>query len=443
MMSSFSELITTPEINQYFQSSSIKVSQEIFDLKDELISIRRHLHRNPELSWKEFKTTQYILNYLQSASSNCKPGTITIKTGTTYENEKLPTGVVALLKGAYNGPCIMLRADIDALPVPEHSGLPFKSLNNGINHACGHDAHTSILLVTFKILCSLQSHLRGSVKFVFQPAEEGGAGAYFMIEDGVLNCPTVDQVYGLHVISMIPIGRIEVNNSTMLAGSAGFTITIKGDGGHGGLPHLSKDVIVAAGNLIQSIQTIVSRNVPPNKLGVISIGAIQSNTQKYNILPGSLVMQGTMRWFENKIGDLMKMRLREICDGISKMYKVDISIKQLRIDYPATINVDRECFNHVCNVSKKVVGVNGLNDKMEGISGSEDFSYFLNSVGKGTFFFLGGKYEDKQNKNANYSHHTSTFKIDERCLVIGCQVMTNIVTDLLYVNNDNNITSKL
>ena len=375
------------------------------------------------------------MKYLRNASSHLSSDTIKIASGTTYENKKLPTGIVALLNGAIQpGPCIMLRADIDALPLNEESGLPFKSLNDGINHACGHDAHMAILMVTFKILCQLQSNLSGCVKFVFQPAEEGGAGAHFMIEDGVLNNPKVDQVFGLHVISMLPVGNIHLNNSTLMAGSAGFKITISADGGHGGLPHLSKDTIVSAATLIQSVQTIVSRNVPPNRMGVVSIGSIESSSLKYNILPGSVVIQGTMRWFQNEIGDLMKKRLREICDGIARMYDVEIETEQLRMDYPATINEDTDAFKHVCNVSKKIVG-EGLNDKIEGISASEDFSYFLSTVGKGAFFFLGAKYEDTENPNANYSHHTPTFKIDERCLVIGCQTMTNIVTELLYVDS--------
>merc|ERR1712228_550675 len=232
---------------------------------------------------------------------------------------------------------------------------------------------------------------------------------------------------------MLPVGAIHLNNSTLMAGSAGFKITIFADGGHGGLPHLSKDVVVSAATLIQSVQTIVSRNVPPNRLGVISIGSIQSSSLKYNILPGSIVMKGTMRWFKNEIGDLMKNRLKEICDGVARMYNVKIEIEELRMDYPATINEDTDSFRHVCSVSREIVG-EGLNDKIEGISASEDFSYFLNSVGKGSFFFIGAKYKDDENPNANYSHHTPTFKIDERCLVIGCQVMTNIVTELLYVD---------
>ncbi len=284
----------------------------LLHLRHDLIKIYRDIHRSSELSWKEINTTKYIEKYLNNISSICGKQNLIIKTGTNYgyQSKFLPVGVVVTLKGAQNGECVMLRADIDALPIQENSGLSFASENDGISHCCGHDAHIAILLVTAKILCSVQSQLSGNIKFVFQPAEEHGPGSYWMIKDGILSNPTVDKVFALHLSSITDVGKILLNNSTILAGSSIFRMTILGKGGHGGLPHLTRCVIVAQSTLIQSIQTIISRNVEAHKGGVISIGSIHSSQASFNVIPDSIIMEGTMRWYHLDTRDILHQRFK-------------------------------------------------------------------------------------------------------------------------------------
>eukprot|EP01084_Bolivina_argentea_P133833 236203_1 len=452
-MSTPFDLIASEEIQQYFQlPNKIKLSQKIFDLRQELIDIYRHIHRRPELSWNEINTTDYVEQYLNSLTTVVGKENLIIKRGVNVGKDQpifFNVGIVATLKGGQTqgtqkyDKCIMLRADLDALPVQEKSGVTYESEIDGVSHCCGHDAHTAILLVTAKVLCSVQSYLCGYVKFVFQPAEENGPASYWMIKnDHILSNPKVDQVFALHLAAERNVGKIAINMGTMLAGSSRFRMSIKGKGGHAGMPEFTKSVIVAQSTLILTLQTIVSRNIAADKGGVISIGKVKTISGTSAVLPDSIVLEGGMRWYEDETEEILKQRLREIYKGIETMYNVEIEyehINEFGLDYPATINRDEMSYKLIVEEGEKIVN-EGLNDKCNPIAAAEDFSYFLNEVGKGAWFFLGSKDIHEQNPP---NHHTERFIVDEKCLLIGCQVMTNIIGKLLYRKQRKKINSKL
>ena len=291
--------------------------------------------------------------------------------------------------------------------------------------------------MTAKVLCSMKSKLYGSVKFIFQPAEEEGGGAKHMVEHGVLENPKVDEIYGLHVTSTVPLGKIGINvkPKPFMAGCASFDINVIGVGGHGAMPHASKDAIIASACLIQQIHTIVSRNISPSEMGVISIGKINSG-YKNNVISDKAEIAGTMRWYNDDIGNIMKKRLQQVCDGIQESFEVTVKLSFSDTQYPPVFN-NKPNYKIVCDAARKIVGNDGLNDNAETVPASEDFSYYLLER-PGAYFFVGGKVEDEKNKL--YMHHIADFKIDERCLVIGCQMFVQIISDLLITTS---IKSKL
>eukprot|EP01084_Bolivina_argentea_P077569 140756_1 len=412
------------------KNGNVLLSKIVLDHKEELIRIRRQIHANPELSFKEYKTTQYIIDYLSSLSPK-----LSIQTN----NRK--TGVIALLKGSNPGKCIALRADIDALPIQEENDFSYKSKNINISHACGHDAHTAILLVTAKILCSMQNNICGSIKFIFQPAEEGYGGAKWMV-DAVkcLQSPHVHQIYGLHVSSTRKLGTVGVNQSPkpLMSGACMFKIFVNGIGGHGAYPHLTTDVMVACGSMITQIHTIVSRNVDPRRMGIISIGKLITG-YKANIIADRAELDGTIRWYEPKMGNIMKKRLKQICEGIGKSFNVKCKLEIDQPEYPAVFN-SKIGYEYVSKAAKKIVH-NGAFLDCDPSSASEDFSEYLLKR-PGAYFFVGAQLENGRKDGMGASHHTSTFKIDERCMIIGCQMFIQIITDILG-KNETALNSKL
>jgi len=328
---------------------------------------------------------------------------------------------------------------MDALPVQEKdTDSTYMSTNDGVSHCCGHDAHMAILLVTAKVLCTMQSRLRGSVKFIFQPGEEHGGGAHHMVQNHALKHPDVDQVYGLHVVSTLPLGQIAINcePKPMLAGCCSFRINIIGLGGHGAMPHVSRDVIIASANIIQQLHTIVSRNISPSEMGVVHVGKIISG-YKENVVADRAEIDGSMRWYKDEIGSTMKQRLKQICDGIEVSFQVKVELLYPEIEYPPVVN-HKAAYNVVCDAARAVVN-DGLVADMDTYSASEDFSYYLQAV-PGAFWFVGGKVED--GKDRIYMHHVSDFKIDERCMLIGCQSFVQIVCSLL-VQQKGKLVAKL
>mmetsp|Transcript_44013 Transcript_44013/g.39241 ORF Transcript_44013/g.39241 Transcript_44013/m.39241 type:complete len:772 (+) Transcript_44013:24-2339(+) len=444
------------KIEEYFHTSyPINITEDVFNTKNDLIRLRRYFHANPELSWQEIETAKNISNYCESLGLATKQGVG-------------KTGVVAVLHGAFSdGDTIGLRADMDALPINEENiNLPFKSRKKNVSHACGHDCHMAILLTVARILSQPKyvKKLHGCVKFIFQPAEEGGAGAKFMIEDGVLeeddelSCAVVDQIYGLHVWSYNKLGKIVVKPGALMAGSTKFSIKVKGVGGHGAEPKGTSDTVLALTQLSIQLHSIVSRNLSPIDCGVLTIGTMNVGDAA-NIIAETGNITGTVRFLDNEIYELIKKRVREICEGIETSYNVEININWGQNPYPPVINHDRNT-KYVKQAVTKVFPMdeNVLIEDLTTMA-AEDFSFYLNEK-PGCFFFLGcgvDEFEGDDEKDNDptstlkdlppkimkniedgdekvtkiYAHHTPNFRVDERCLIVGVQIMVNLVMDLL------------
>ena len=284
----------------------MNIRSEVQDIEDQIISWRRYFHENPELSFKEFDTAKKIKEELELMGLQPK-----IKVG--------KTGVIADLKFG-EGPVIGFRADMDALPIQETSGLPFASKNDGVMHACGHDGHIAMLLGAAQVLCQSKKKYHGTVRFIFQPAEEGGGGARYMIEDGCLD--NLNEIYGIHVWNYQPYGEVGVKEGPIMASADMFDIKIKGIGGHGAAPQGTVDTIIVASHLVQALQTIVSRNTNPLESTVVTIGKINGG-HNFNIIADEVNLSGTTRAYTEKNRDLIKLRMEEIILGVSKTFNAD------------------------------------------------------------------------------------------------------------------------
>jgi len=379
----------------------MNIRPEINAIKDDIIKLRRHIHQHPELAYEEHETAKFISDRLMEYG-------IEVTTGIGK------TGVVGLLHGNEDGRCIGLRSDMDALPIQETGDLPFKSVNDGVMHACGHDGHVAMLLSAAKVLSEKKDKLKGSVKFIFQPAEEGGFGARAMIEDSVLKNPTVDEMYGIHLWNYQPFGTIGVQAGPVLAAADIFSITITGKGGHGAAPHTSVDAIVVASQLITALQTIVSRNINPLESGVVSIGKINGG-HNFNVIADEVILRGTARAYSEEIRQMIINRMEEIICGLSSTFGAKIQL-DYQNGYPATINTEKE--------SEKVIGVQKPYLSM----GGEDFAYYLQKV-PGCFFFVGSSPDEVP--LFSVPHHCSHYNINEDALLIGASVFVQLIEDNL------------
>jgi amidohydrolase len=336
------------------------------------------------------------------------------------------TGVVALIRGDQPGPCIALRADIDGLPITETADIEYKSKHDGNMHACGHDGHISGLLGAVKILLREKLKMKGVIKLVFQPAEEGGGGAREMIKDGVLEegrlGPKVDAIYGLHIWSFDKLGNIGCSNGPVMAASDYFCIEVKGKGGHGAAPHTTVDAIVEAAHLVTALQTVTSRSKDPLETGVLTVGKINGGYAN-NIIADLVTLRGTCRSFNPDTQELIKERMGCICCGIAQTYGGEIDLSY-NYGYPPTVNAYPECTQRVVDAATPIVGKDRAGMKQMTM-GAEDFSFFLQER-PGCFFFVGAALSGEVR-----SHHKSVFDFDERCLMVGASIFINIIRDLL------------
>ena len=387
---------------------SINIKSEVQSIKQSIINNRRDFHMHPELGFKELRTSKIIAEKLSSYG-------LDVETGVGK------TGVVAVLKGKSSGKTIALRADMDALPIQETGNLSYKSINDGVMHACGHDGHMSMLLGAAKILSNMKSKIAGTVKFIFQPAEEGGGGARYMIEDGVLD--GVDEIYGAHLWNYLKYGTIGVKPGPIMAAADLFDITIEGKGGHGATPHGTVDAIIVASQIIQTLQTIVSRNTNPLESTVVTVGKINGG-YNFNVIADKVSLQGTTRAYTERNRQLIKARMNEILDGIGDAFNAKI-ILNYKDGYPPLINND-ECASKLLSSASKVVG-NGAGDPYLSMGG-EDFSYFSNEI-PGCFFFIGSS--PKGREPLSTPHHCSHFDIDEEALLVGTNTFVQLIEDLL------------
>ena len=386
---------------------SIQIRSEIQALKDIIISTRRDIHQHPELAFDEHRTSKLVAGRLKSMG-------IDVQTGVGK------TGVVGTLKGN-EGQTIALRADMDALPIQETSDISYKSKNDGIMHACGHDGHTAMLLGTAEALSKQTTKLNGTVKFFFQPAEEGQGGAQYMIEDGALD--GVDSAYGIHLWNYQKYGTVGVKPGPIMAAADIFEITIHGKGGHGAAPQGTQDAIIIAAHLIQTLQTIVSRNTNPIESTVVTVGQINGG-YNFNIIADTVTLKGTTRAYREENRQLIKDRMVEIVSGTEKTFgaKIDLNYED---GYPPTIN-DQAAADNLLSASKKIVGDGAGHPYLT--MGAEDFSYFLEKV-PGCYFLIGSAPKDRE--PLSVPHHCSHFDIDERALLVGSSVYLQLVDDLM------------
>jgi len=341
--------------------------------------------------------------------------------GIDVEEKIGKTGEVGRLKGSHPGPEIALRADMDALPMQETGEVPYRSVNDGIMHACGHDGHTAMLLGAAEALAQSKDQLKGTVRFLFQPAEEGHHGAKFMVEDGAVK--GVDEVYGLHLWNYQPFGTIGVQSGPIMACADKFEIKVKGTGGHGAAPQGTVDAVVVAAHLITALQTIVSRNTNPLESTVVSVGQINGG-HNFNIIADQVDLRGTARAYTSENQKLIIAQMNQIIDGVAKTFGAKIELDYQK-GYPVTINAPGPT-EKTRIAAQKIAGPGVIPPYLS--MGGEDFSYFANEV-PSCYFFIGSAPTDREPMSV--PHHCSHFDIDERALLVGASVYTQIALDCL------------
>ena len=392
----------------------------------EIIELRHWFHQNAELSNREFKTAEKISEAL-------------IKIGLEPKTGIAKTGVVAVLKGGKPGPVVALRADIDGLPVKERADLPWKSNMVGeyngekvpVMHACGHDTHTAMLLGVAKILYTIKDDIPGSIKFIFQPAEEGApageeGGAELMVKEGVLKNPEVAAIFGLHIWSQFPAGNVYLRPKGIMAAVNEFRIDLEGVQTHGSTPWTGIDPIVTAAQIVNNIQTIVSRSLPLTEAGaVVTIGSIHGGVRS-NIIPENLYMLGTIRTLDEAMKATVLRRLEEIVYNTAKANNAKAKITY-QVSYPITYN-DPGLYENMLPSLKRINGPENVHF-MNAITGAEDFSFFQKEV-PGLYFFIGGAQKGTDPKKAA-PHHTPDFYVDDSAMLTGVKSMTTLALDYL------------
>lgn len=405
-----------------------KIDQLSTDIESKMIEWRRHFHQNPELSNREFKTAERIATHLQELG-------LEVQTGVAH------TGVVGLLKGGKPGPVVGLRADIDALPVTERTPVPFASkvvseyngIETGVMHACGHDTHIAILMATAEVLTKMKDDLPGTVKFIFQPAEEGAppgeeGGAQLMVKEGVLTNPDVDVMFGLHIAAGTPAGQVTYKPGGTMAAADRFVIKVKGKQAHGSSPWTGVDPIVTSAQIINGLQTIVSRQTELTKeAAVVSVGLIRGGVRN-NIIPEEVEMIGTIRTLDTamqrKVHEKIRLTATKIAESQGATAEVEIII-----GYPVTYN-DPALTAKMVPTLQRVAGKENVK-LVDAITGAEDFSFFQQKV-PGLFFFLGGKPAGAPKEmNSIGGHHTPDFYVDESGLITGLRSMVNLTVDYM------------
>ncbi len=389
--------------------------QDIDEIMPGVIADRRHFHQHPELGFHEFETAKIVADRLASL------GVEDIKTGIAV------TGVTGLIRGTKPGPnsgkVVMLRADMDALPIDEENDVEYKSLVHHTMHACGHDAHTSMLLGVASLLMNMRDQFSGTVKVLFQPAEEGGGGARVMIEEGALENPKVDYAFGMHIDQGSPVGQISLRPGPSMAAADRFVMVIQGKGGHGASPHETIDPVAIGAQIVVALQTIVAREVDPIEPAVVTVGALLAGDAS-NVIPDRAELRGTLRAFNPAVREQIGRRTGEIARGIAQAMRATVDYSYLP-GYPPTIN-DPEQAELVRQVAIEVVGEENV--ALQPLQmGAEDFSYFLEKV-PGAFYFVGSRNPER---GLVWGHHHPRFDLDEEAMIYGMDVMLNTVLRVL------------
>ena len=373
--------------------TAVCVSPELFA---DTVAIRRDLHAHPELAFEETRTAEIVATRLRALGFDVHEGIG-------------GTGVVGLLTGAQPGPTIMLRADMDALPMPEENDVPYASRNAGVTHACGHDAHVAMLLGAATILRDRASDVHGRIAFVFQPAEEGGGGARAMLDDGLIARFAIERAYGLHIANILPSGVFGLRPGPLMAAVDSFDLVVEGMGGHGAMPHRSVDPVVVAADVVGALQRVVSREIDPVEPAVLTIGAINGGTT-YNVIPPRVALKGTVRTFTDATREAMEARIQRIAEHTCAAANATCAL-QWHASYPVTVNDPAEAAFVTATLAAEF-GAERVQETPP-IMGSEDFSYFAQVV-PACFYFLGAG-----DATHLFPNHHPAFDIDENAMSSG------------------------
>ena len=394
-------------------SDFLTKAQELFDYTK---SLRRDFHMHPELGFKEVRTAGIVAKELSALDMEVTTGVA-------------KTGVVAMLEGPRPGPVVLIRFDMDALPVTEQTGAVYASRDTGIMHACGHDGHTAIGLTVAKLLHAHRNQLAGSVKFVFQPAEEGTCGEEIggnemMIREGVLENPKPDLALSLHLWNEKPLGWLGVAGGPVMAGAEQFKITVTGKGGHGAMPQQTTDPLLAASQIVTALQSIVSRNVSPLETAVVSVTMLHAG-ETFNVIPPNARLEGTIRTFELNVRETVLKRFNEIVHGVAEALgcTAEVDVKRLT---PALINAD-EITARVQESARAILPDADLDIAGYLTMGAEDMAFMLEKI-PGCYFFVGSANDEK---DLNYGHHHPKFDFDEFALPHAAALMASAVADFL------------
>jgi IAA-amino acid hydrolase len=363
-----------------------------------MVGIRRELHRHPELMYEEVRTSTLVCRVLDEL-------------GIPFQFPVAETGVVAIL-GDGQGPCVALRADMDALPIVEEADIDFRSEVDGHMHACGHDCNTAMLLGAARMLKAREPEIHGTVKLLFQPAEEGGAGGLRMCEEGVLTAPTVQRAFGLHVWPYLPTGHVGSRAGAFLASAGVFDITVVGTGGHAAMPHMLVDPVTTTAAIVGALQTIVSREIDPLEAAVVSVTTIHGG-EAFNVIPPQVRVRGTIRSLTSKGLQFLQERLREVATHVASAHRCEARVEFPGHDYPATVN-DASSWQAARALAADMLGDDAVHE-VTPVMGGEDFAYVLERV-PGCFVMLGVRNEAV---GAVYGVHHPKFVVDEQALPIG------------------------
>ena len=404
-----------------------RIDREVERLAPQIIEIRHRLHQNPELSNRETQTAALVADHLRKLG-------LEVKTGVAK------TGVLAILRGGRPGPRIAVRADMDALPVTEETDFPFRSTRRdtfmgqevGVAHACGHDVHTSSLLGVASVLAAVRDQLPGTIQFIFQPAEEGPpagerGGAELMLAEGAF-AEKPEAVFALHSFPDLPVGQIGFNPGATMAAVDQFTARVKGKQAHGAYPHLSVDPVVMAAQAILALQTIRSRNLSALEPSVLTVGIVRGG-ERFNIIPGEVLLEGTVRTYDSEVRDTVERRMREILDGITRAGGGSYEMEYKR-NAPATLN-DAALTEKVRPLLERTLGADNVKVAEPSMAG-EDFAYFANQV-PGFFYRLGVV----KPGTTSGGLHTPTFRADDSAVPMGMRVMARLLTDYLTLSDRN------
>jgi len=373
-------------------------------MRDELVARRRDLHQHPELAFEEIRTAGIVARELTDLG-------LEVQTGVGK------TGVVAMLDGAQPGPTVLVRADMDALPIHEENEVDYASTVPGKMHACGHDGHTTIALAVAKLLAPHRDQMAGRIKFVFQPAEEAGKGARAMVNDGVLSDPRPDVSVGLHLWNSLPVGTVAAADGPIMAGASIFTVKITGKGSHAASPHLGVDPVVCAAQMVMAFQTIPSRSVDPLDTVVLSVTTIHTG-EAYNVIPQTAELQGTVRYFKTEVRDLVFARMQEVVEHLGMAMRCTCEIEFEHLTIPVVNNA--EVGSKLRDVFEPMVRELKLDERT---MGAEDVSAFMDDI-PGMYFFVGAK---DQTADAYYGHHHPRFNIDEDALPLSVALLSAAV----------------